>query len=155
VAQIQSQAGAREQMGRNGGAQEMWHLTTSTVSATCIEGVPVQESLWKFIPTMKTSTTTITSSRGLAVKIIKLFLLLLPLLPWLFQTKQSTPLVFHLSFLDLLLLSNTTSLLWHPLHHTRNPGGYFSFSIFHFMTHGLLGGKVGEKEEIEKNLRFW
>ena len=49
-------------MGRNGGALEMWHLITSTVNVTYIEAVPVQESLWKFIPKLKTSSTTTTAA---------------------------------------------------------------------------------------------
>lgn len=47
MAQIQSQEGAEEQMGRNGGAQETQLLTKSTASDTCTEAALVQESLWK------------------------------------------------------------------------------------------------------------
>jgi hypothetical protein len=128
-------------MGRNGDAPEMWRLTTSTVSATCTEAVPVQESLWKFMPTT-------TTSRGPAVKIIRLFLL--PLFLRLFLTPQSTLVVFHLSFLDLLLASHTTNPLWSPLHPTRNQGGY-SFFFFFCPFLSLVGwwecfGKVKGKE---------
>jgi hypothetical protein len=119
-------------MGRNGDAPEMWRLTTSTVSATCTEAVPVQESLWKFMPTT-------TTSRGPAVKIIRLFLL--PLFLRLFLTPQSTLVVFHLSFLDLLLASHTTNPLWSPLHPTRNQGGYSFF--FFFLPFFLCGWLVG------------
>lgn len=125
-------------MGRNGDAPEMWRLTTSTVSATCTEAVPVQESLWKFTPAT-------TTSRGPAVKIIRLFLL--PLVLWLLLTPQSTLVVFHLSFLDLLLVSHTTSPLWSPLHPTRNQGGYnFFFFLLSLVSWWERFGKVKGKE---------
>lgn len=122
-------------MGRNGDAPEMWRLTISTVSATCTEGVPVQESLWKFMPTT-------TTSRGPAVKIIRLFLL--PLFLWLFLTPQSTLVVFHLSFLGILTVSHTTSPLWSPLHHTKNQGGYNFF--FPFYESGWLVGMFWKRK---------
>ena len=50
TARILSRGGAGEQMGRNGGAREMWHLTRSTASDTLIKADPVQESLWNCIP---------------------------------------------------------------------------------------------------------
>lgn len=43
----QSQGGAGEQMGRNGGAQKKHTQTQSTVRDTCTEAETVQESLWK------------------------------------------------------------------------------------------------------------
>lgn len=121
-------------MGRNGDAPEMWRLITSTVSATCTEAVPVQESLWKFMPTT-------TTSRGPAVKIISLFLL--PL----FLTPQSTLVPFHLSFLDLLPVSRTTiSLLLSPLHPTKNQGGYNFFPFTSLVGWWECFGKEQGKE---------
>ncbi|XP_058104689.1 growth-regulating factor 6 isoform X2 [Magnolia sinica] len=53
----QSREGAEEQMERNGDALRMWCRIKSTVSATCIEAVNVQESLWKAIPLPTTTPT--------------------------------------------------------------------------------------------------
>ena len=123
-------------MGRNGDAPEMWRLITSTVSAICTEAVPVQESLWKFMPTT-------TTSRGPAVKIISLFLL--PL----FLTPQSTLVPFHLSFLDLLPVScTTTSPLLSPLHPTKNQGGYNFFPIYESGWWECFGKEQGKEFKI-------
>lgn len=60
MVQMQSHGGAREPMARNGGAQETWHQSTSTVSATRTRPDPVQESMWKLqfhpLPTTTTAT---------------------------------------------------------------------------------------------------
>lgn len=61
-----NQGGVGEQTGKNGGAQEMRRLTKSIVSGTCIEVVPVQESLWNFL------------IRRPAIPLVKLFLHLPP-----------------------------------------------------------------------------
>lgn len=79
MALTRSQVGVEEQMVKNGDVQEMWLQTTSTVSAICTEGVPVQESLWKLTPRPPlplASITILTKSRGLAMSAI-LFLLYL------------------------------------------------------------------------------
>jgi hypothetical protein len=84
-------------MGRNGGAQEMWHLIRNTVSVICIEADPVQESMWNSM------LATITTRR---TAIILLFVQKL-LLPWPFLNPQSTTatvaLPLTISFLGLCL----------------------------------------------------
>lgn len=47
--ETQSLEDAKEPTARNGDALEMWRPIRNTVSATCTEAVPVQESMWKFI----------------------------------------------------------------------------------------------------------
>ncbi|KAG6693040.1 hypothetical protein I3842_10G144100 [Carya illinoinensis] len=94
--------------------------------------VPFQESLWKFKQTAAAST----AARGPALKIIVLFLLLLT---FLFLDPQSTTMVFHLSFLDLLLVPHSTGRTRSRLLPTWIQGWYYislsvSYSFYHFST---------------------
>lgn len=126
----------------------MWRLIISTVSATCTEAVPVQESLWKFMRTTAAAT-----SRGSAAKIIMLFLL--ALLLWRVLTPQSTPMGLHLIFLDLLLASHSTSLLWSPFRHTRNRGGLYFLSFGNPLYLSLYdSGWLVRMHEKRKGKRF-
>lgn len=90
----------------------MWLLTTSTVSAICIEAVPVQESLWKLTPTplplASTTTITTTKSKGLAMSVIIPLLHLMLL--WLFPIPLPEKVNLHPIFLGLLPLSHTLNL---------------------------------------------
>jgi len=98
-------------MVKNGDVHEMWLQTTSTASAICIEGVPVQESLWKLTPRPPlplASPTIPTKSRGLAMSVI-LFLLYL-MLPWLFLTPHLENMDLHLILLALPTLRHTLNL---------------------------------------------
>lgn len=126
--QIQSQGGAREQMERNGGVQEMWRLTRSTVSAICTEDVPVQESMWKFMPTPQ--------PRGFAMTSIKLLLPCHRQLCQFLTPHPSTRMFARLSLLNLLfnhtinllcfwigtLSRLQLSILWTLLHQTESLG---------------------------------
>lgn len=87
----------------------MWRLIRNTVSVTCTEAVPVQESMWKFMSTP-------TPTRGLAMIIIIIMLFLLHLLQ-LLTPQSTTTMVLNLSFLELLLLCHTIS----PLFSLINP----------------------------------
>jgi len=93
-------------MGRNGGAQEMWHLIKNTVSVICIEADPVQESMWNSIPA-----TTATATRRAAIILLSTVQNLLLL--WQFLTPLSTTTTVAL-LLMIILLGLCLSLLFRP-----------------------------------------
>jgi len=82
-------------MGRNGGAQEMWHLIKNTVSVICIEADPVQESMWNSIPAA-----TATATRRAAIILLSVQNLLLL---WQFLTPLSTTTTVALLLMIILL----------------------------------------------------